>query len=84
MEYKLQYGGRVKRMSDGHIFPADGPTPDTQEYLAWLSLGNVPDAADPFPSNRDVNGIIKLRAKYLEESGDKLGALLLLQTIKGE
>lgn len=45
--YKLLAGSKVRRLSDGAQFPAEGPTADAQEYLGWLAAGNIPEPADP-------------------------------------
>ena len=37
----------VFRLSDNSAIPADPRNRDYVEYLAWLSVGNTPDPADP-------------------------------------
>jgi hypothetical protein len=57
MGYKLHYRGGVLRLADGAYIPKDAINLDWQDYIVWLSLGNVPEAADapPGPSQNDVD-----------------------------
>ena len=42
--YKLTQFPEILRMADGAFIPPDPANTDYQQYLAWLSEGNVPDA----------------------------------------
>jgi hypothetical protein len=41
----------VKRLADDASIPTDPANTDYQEYLAWLSSGNVPLPADEMAGN---------------------------------
>lgn len=61
--YKLTEGKEVIRLSDGALIPADKCNRDYQEYLSWLSRGNMPDPADsPPPLTRDDIERLRLHA----------------------
>lgn len=49
MSYKLLVGGGVQRLEDGACIPPTLENMDWVAYLAWLELGNVPQAQDPRP-----------------------------------
>lgn len=53
LAFKLSTFGVIR--SDGANIPADARNADWQAYLAWKTLGNVPDAADQPPTPPDLS-----------------------------
>jgi hypothetical protein len=45
--YKLTSNTQVvKRLSDNAFIPFNPANPDYQEYLKWITEGNIPETAD--------------------------------------
>lgn len=48
---RTAHPARFQRASDGAFVPTGEPTGDSAALDAWLAPGNVPDPADPPPTD---------------------------------
>lgn len=61
MAYKLLKFG-VRRLLDGACIPSDPRNSDWQEYQRWLAAGNMPEPADPEPSETPAGKIVQIES----------------------
>ena len=75
--YKLTHSEIIIRTSDGSFIPMEPSNIDYQEYISWISQGNIAEPADPIPTPEPLTPEEKLQNAGL--TVEELKSLLGLQ-----
>jgi hypothetical protein len=75
--YKLTNNEIIIRLRDGAFIPMEVNNTDYQEYISWISQGNIAEPADPIPNSEPLTPEQKLQNAGL--TVEELKSLLGLQ-----